>query len=79
MTVALGRRLAAEVIGTALLVIFGAGSVVAALTLGGGELDFAGLGMIALSFGLVIAVVIYAFGTRSRSPAQRRWGARSRR
>jgi len=79
MTVALGRRLAAEAIGTALLVIFGAGSVVAALTLGGGELDFAGLGMIALSFGLVIAVVIYAFGTRSRSSAQRRWGARSRR
>jgi glycerol uptake facilitator len=52
-------------IGTALLVLFGAGSVVAALTLGGGELDFAGLGMIALAFGLVIAVVIYAFGTTS--------------
>ncbi len=61
----LGRRLVAEAIGTALLVLFGAGSVVAALTLGGGELDFAGLGMIALSFGLVIAVVIYAFGTTS--------------
>jgi glycerol uptake facilitator protein len=61
----LGRRLVAEAIGTALLVLFGAGSVVAALTLGGGELDFAGLGMIALAFGLVIAVVIYAFGTTS--------------
>jgi glycerol uptake facilitator protein len=61
----LGRRLIAEAIGTALLVLFGAGSVVAALTLGGGELDFAGLGMIALAFGLVIAVVIYAFGTTS--------------
>jgi glycerol uptake facilitator protein len=60
-----GRRLVAEAIGTALLVLFGAGSVVAALTLGGGELDFAGLGMIALSFGLVIAAVIYAFGTTS--------------
>lgn len=60
-----GRRLVAEAIGTALLVLFGAGSVVAALTLGGGELDFAGLGMIALAFGLVIAVVIYAFGTTS--------------
>jgi glycerol uptake facilitator protein len=61
----LGRRLIAEAIGTALLVLFGAGSVVAALTLGGGELDFAGLGMIALSFGLVIAVAVYAFGTTS--------------
>jgi glycerol uptake facilitator protein len=60
-----GRRLVAEAIGTALLVLFGAGSVVAALTLGGGELDFAGLGMIALAFGLVIALVIYAFGTTS--------------
>ncbi|MBA3585488.1 MAG: aquaporin family protein [Gemmatimonadetes bacterium] len=65
MDAELGRRLTAEAIGTALLVIFGAGSVVAALTLGGGELDFAGLGMVALSFGLVIAVVIYAFGTTS--------------
>jgi glycerol uptake facilitator protein len=61
----LGRRLVAEAIGTALLVLFGAGSVVAALTLGGGELDFAGLGMIALAFGLVIAVAVYAFGTTS--------------
>lgn len=60
-----GRRLVAEAIGTALLVLFGAGSVVAALTLGEGEFDFAGLGMIALSFGLVIAVVTYAFGTTS--------------
>lgn len=59
------RRLAAEALGTALLVLFGAGSVVAALTLGGGKLDYAGLGMIALAFGLVIAVVIYALGTTS--------------
>jgi glycerol uptake facilitator protein len=58
----LGRRLVAELVGTALLVLFGAGSVVAALTLGGGELDYAGLGFVALAFAIVIAVVIYAFG-----------------
>jgi glycerol uptake facilitator protein len=62
---ALGPRLAAEAIGTGLLVLFGAGSVVAALTVGGGGLDYAGLGMVALAFALVIAVVIYAFGTTS--------------
>jgi glycerol uptake facilitator protein len=61
----LGRRLVAETIGTTLLVVFGAGSVVAALTLGNGELNYAGLGMIALAFGLVVAIVIYAFGTTS--------------
>jgi glycerol uptake facilitator protein len=61
----LGRRLLAEAIGTALLVVFGAGSVVAALRLGNGNLDYAGLGIIALSFALVIAAVIYAFGTTS--------------
>ena len=61
----LGRRLLAEAIGTALLVVFGAGAVVAALRLGNGKLDYAGLGIIALSFALVIAIVIYAFGTTS--------------
>lgn len=61
----LARRLAAEALGTALLVLFGAGSVVAALTLGDGKLDYAGLGMIALAFGLVVAIVIYALGTTS--------------
>jgi glycerol uptake facilitator protein len=60
-----GRRLVAEALGTALLVLFGAGSVVAALRLGGGRLDYAGLGMIAVSFALVIAVAIYAFGKTS--------------
>ena len=59
------RRSAAELLGTALLMVFGPGSVVAALLLGGGELDYAGLGMIALSFGLVVALVIYAFGSTS--------------
>lgn len=61
----LARRLAAESVGTALLILFGPGSVVAALHLGDGELDYAGLGMISLSFGLVVALVIYAFGTTS--------------
>jgi glycerol uptake facilitator protein len=65
MDTSLSRRLAAEGLGTALLIVFGPGSVVAALHLGGGELDYAGLGMIALSFGLVVAIVIYAFGTTS--------------
>ena len=55
-----GRRLVAEAIGTALLVLFGAGSVVAALNFGGGELDFAGLGMIALAFGLAGALAAVA-------------------
>ncbi len=65
MAPALARRLAAEAIGTALLILFGPGSVVAALRVGDGELDYAGLGMISLSFGLVVALVIYAFGTTS--------------
>jgi glycerol uptake facilitator protein len=59
------RRLLAEAIGTGILVLFGAGSVVAALTLGGGDLDYAGLGMVAITFALVIAVAIYAFGNTS--------------
>jgi len=48
-----------------LLVVFGAGSVVAALKVGNGTLDYPGLGMIALAFGLVIAIAIYGFGTTS--------------
>jgi glycerol uptake facilitator protein len=62
MTASLVRRLFAEFLGTALLVLFGAGSVVAALQLGGGRLDYAGLGIVALSFGLVVALVIYSLG-----------------
>jgi glycerol uptake facilitator protein len=61
----LPRRLAAEALGTGLLILFGPGSVVAALRVGGGELDYAGLGIIGLSFGLVVALVIYAFGSTS--------------
>ncbi len=62
---AMARRLAAELVGTAILVLFGAGSVVAALKLGGGELDYAGLGMIAIAFAVAVAVAIYTFGTTS--------------
>ncbi|MFD1537025.1 MIP/aquaporin family protein [Nonomuraea guangzhouensis] len=61
----LPRRLVAEAIGTMLLVLFGAGSVVAALVMGNGRLDYPGLGIISLSFAIVVALVIYAFGTTS--------------
>jgi glycerol uptake facilitator-like aquaporin len=57
----LSRRPLAEMVGTALLVVFGAGALVAALEVGGGKLDYAGLGL-----GIVvIAVVVYMFGTTS--------------
>ncbi|MFD1212589.1 MIP/aquaporin family protein [Arthrobacter sp. GCM10027362] len=61
MTPTLMRRLAAEVLGTAILVIFGAGSVLAALTAGNGDLTYPGVGFIALAFAIAIAVAIYAF------------------
>ena len=61
----LGRRLLAEFVGTALLVIFGAGALVAALEMGQGKLDYASLGIVAISFALVIAAVIYMFGSTS--------------
>jgi glycerol uptake facilitator len=57
--------LVAEAIGTALLVIFGAGAVIAALKTGSGNLDYAGLGIVGISFALVIAIVVYAFGSTS--------------
>jgi glycerol uptake facilitator protein len=65
MEATLVRRLAAEVVGTAILVLFGAGSVVAALRMGGGELQYPGLGFVALTFALAIATAIYAFGPTS--------------
>src|SRR5262245_21332375 len=65
MEVSLARRSVAEVVGTGILVLFGAGSVVAALRVGGGQLDYAGLGMVAIVFAFAIAVAIYAFGTTS--------------
>lgn len=65
MDTSLPRRLAAEAVGTGLLIVFGPGSVVAALALGKGALTYPVLGFIAISFGLVIALVIYAFGSTS--------------
>ncbi|MET0765073.1 MAG: MIP/aquaporin family protein [Blastococcus sp.] len=65
MDASLTRRLVTEAVGTGLLILFGPGSVVAALAVGGGTLDYAGLGIIGLSFGLVVALVIYAFGSTS--------------
>jgi len=65
MEATLIRRLGAEVVGTAILVLFGAGSVVAALRLGGGQLEYPGLGFVALTFALAIAIAIYAFGPTS--------------
>lgn len=62
IVIGLARRVVAEAVGTAMLVLFGAGSVVAALMLGGGELTYAGLGFIALAFAIVIAVVVYGLG-----------------
>lgn len=56
------HRWLAEALGTGLLVVFGPGSVVAALHVGDGDLDYAGLGMVALSFGFVVALLVYAFG-----------------
>jgi glycerol uptake facilitator protein len=65
MDAPLARRLIAEAVGTAILVLFGAGSVVAALTVGDGKLDYAAIGMISIAFALAIAVAIYAFGETS--------------
>jgi glycerol uptake facilitator protein len=65
MSASLLRRLLAEFVGTGLLVLFWAGSVFAALTVNAGRLDYAGLGIIALAFGLVVALAIYAVGTTS--------------
>jgi glycerol uptake facilitator protein len=61
----LPRRLVAEAIGTMLLVLFGAGSVVTALLVGNGRIDYAGLGVISLSFGIVVAIAVYTFGSTS--------------
>jgi glycerol uptake facilitator protein len=65
MNASLLRRVLAEFLGTALLVLFGAGSVVAAFAVGDGQIDYAGLGIISLAFGLVVALVIHTLGTTS--------------
>jgi glycerol uptake facilitator protein len=61
----LARRLGAEFVGTTLLVLFGAGALVAALEMGEGRLDYAGLGIVGFSFALVIAAAVYMFGSTS--------------
>jgi glycerol uptake facilitator protein len=65
MGMTLVRRLLAEFVGTGLLVLFGCGAVVAALTVDGGRLTYAGLGIISLSFGFAVALAVYAVGTTS--------------
>ncbi|HXA61316.1 MAG TPA: MIP/aquaporin family protein [Streptosporangiaceae bacterium] len=61
----LPRRLLAEAIGTMLLIIFGPGSVVAAVFRNSGRVDYAAVGFISLSFGVVVALIVYAFGSTS--------------
>ncbi|MDI3331091.1 MAG: MIP/aquaporin family protein [Micrococcus sp.] len=61
MTPSLMRRLSAEVLGTAVLVVFGVGTVLAALSVDAGSLTYPGVGFISLGFAIAVAVVIYAF------------------
>jgi len=61
MTPNLMRRLVAEMLGTAVLVTFGVGTVLAALTADEGSLTYPGVGFIALGFSIAVAVAIYAF------------------
>lgn len=61
----IGRRLAAELVGTLLLVLFGAGAAAVAFELGGGHIASDGFVGIALAHGLVLAAGIYAFGPAS--------------
>lgn len=62
MTSGLVRRLIAEAVGTCFLVLVGAGSVVATLTVDKNVLTYAGLGFISLAFAIVIALMVYGFG-----------------
>ena len=65
MNASLLRRLAAEFVGTAILVLFGAGSVVAATDQGNGTLDYAGLGIVSLAFGFAVTLAVFTVGTIS--------------
>ncbi|WP_306364249.1 MIP/aquaporin family protein [Nocardia sp. CC227C] len=57
------QRLAAEVLGTAILVFIGVGSVPATLIVNGdAPFTMADLGMISLAFGTVVVATVYAFG-----------------
>jgi glycerol uptake facilitator protein len=61
----IAQRLGAEIIGTALLVFVGAGSVPAILLLESGtEAPFSGadLGFIAIAFGLIVTAMVYTIG-----------------
>ena len=58
----LSRRLAAEAVGTFLLVLFGAGAVAASLRLTDGAFTPAAVVAIGLGFAIGIAVAVYAFG-----------------
>jgi glycerol uptake facilitator protein len=48
-----------------LLIVFGPGSVAAAVFRNNGTVDYAAIGFISLSFAVVVALVIYAFGSTS--------------
>ncbi len=58
------QRLAAEFIGTALLVFVGAGSVPAMIVLTSEASPFSGaeVGMVALAFGLIVTAMVYSIG-----------------
>jgi glycerol uptake facilitator protein len=60
----LSQRLAAEFIGTALLVFVGAGSVPAMIVLASEASPFSGaeVGMVALAFGLIVTAMVYTIG-----------------
>jgi glycerol uptake facilitator protein len=60
----LSQRLAAEFIGTALLVFVGAGSVPAMVVLASEASPFSGaeVGMVALAFGLIVTAMVYTIG-----------------
>jgi glycerol uptake facilitator protein len=61
-TPTLGQKLAAEFVGTCLLVLIGAGSVQAALIINHGTIDMAALGMIGFAFAFIITANIFAIG-----------------
>jgi glycerol uptake facilitator protein len=61
----LRRRMLAEGLGTALLVAFGAGSLLAAKVAEPTPVGFAGLGFVALTFGFAVALAVYVVGVTS--------------
>jgi len=64
MEYTLWQRLTVEVLGTAFLVLVGVGSVPAMIIVNGDASPFTGaeLGIVSLSFGLVVVATVYAFG-----------------